>query len=301
MRRPAWGTNNEVLLLRCGTRELVWRRYQNLAIEQVRREHRLLARLTAADLPFSVPSPLRTGDGDTLVPDGTTAIELHDAIPGRRPQHNSYEIALVAAAFGLLRNALADLPRELAPYDWSGTTLAGVHPDVPDPTLLTDELAAHGATATQLRWWASALEQDAACVAAQMGLPTQLIHGDVALSNALIAAANIQVTGLLDFEISGWDTRVADFSTGLATCCGDPWTDDGPARIRAFTDAHLTVAPLTEAELSIVPDLVRGRLSGSVVWRAGRARRGLSTWQQVLDQLHVAADHEAYLDVYRMT
>lgn len=48
----------------------MWRRYENLSIKQVRREHLLLARLADADLPFAVPTPLSTRDGDPLVVDG---------------------------------------------------------------------------------------------------------------------------------------------------------------------------------------------------------------------------------------
>lgn len=286
---PDWGTNNQVRLLACAGRRLVWRRYENLSIEQVRREHLLLARLADADLPFAVPTPLSTRDGDTLVVDGPNAIGLHELIPGRRPERSAVDIALVATAFGLLHNALATLPRELAPHDWAATTLARVHPDVADPTLLTEELEARGASTAQLRWWHSALEADAACVAAQAGLPTQLVHGDVSLSNALLDDADghserngpgHHISGLLDFEISGWDTRVADLSTGIATCCDAPWTDAGRDQIRIFADAYLRVTPLSDAELAIVPDLVRSRLCGSIVWRAGRERHGQSTWQR---------------------
>lgn len=303
---PASGTNNHVQLLTCAGHRFVWRRYQNLRIEQVRREHRLLSGLAEAALPFGVPCPLRTRDGDTLVVDGAGAIELYELIRGRRPEQRGPDIALVAQAFGLLHNALASLPRELAPHDWEGTTLGGVHPGVPDPSQLTDELAAHGATAAQLRWWRSASEADAGCVAAQVGLPTQLIHGDVSLSNALLDDGNhhsgdsSRVSGLLDFEISGWDVRVADLATGLGSCCKAPWTDAGKAQIKVFADAYLQVVAMTDAELAMVPNLVRCRLSGSVVWRAGRARQGLSSWEPVMSHLADAQEHEAHLEAYRL-
>jgi homoserine kinase type II len=55
------------------------------------------------------------------------------------------------------------------------------------------------------------------------------------------------------------------------------------------------VLPLTPAELDAMPELLRLRALGSVVWRAGRWRLGQSTLEEVRERLDAGLALEAAL------
>jgi Ser/Thr protein kinase RdoA (MazF antagonist) len=65
--RTAHGTNNHTLQVTDGTRRWSLRVSQNLTLAQVQAEHRLLAQLAQAGLPFAVPAPVALPNGATIV------------------------------------------------------------------------------------------------------------------------------------------------------------------------------------------------------------------------------------------
>jgi Ser/Thr protein kinase RdoA (MazF antagonist) len=58
---------------------------QNLSLAQVRAEHRLLAQLARAGLPFAVPAPVALPDGDTVADSPGGPVTLCEWIPEVRP------------------------------------------------------------------------------------------------------------------------------------------------------------------------------------------------------------------------
>ena len=64
------GTNNRTMIVSIDSPRFVLRISQKLTADQVRAEHRLLARLRGANLPFAVPEPRQTVAGDDLVETG---------------------------------------------------------------------------------------------------------------------------------------------------------------------------------------------------------------------------------------
>jgi homoserine kinase type II len=117
------------------------------------------------------------------------------------------------------------------------------------------------------------------------GLPVQVVHGDLGSSNLLADERTGQVAAVLDFEIAGADFRVQDLVAALL----NSGVLDGPdwARLTAaLLRGHASALRLTEAEIQAVPDLLLTRAVGSVLWRAGRWRRGQAQLGDVTDRLH---------------
>jgi homoserine kinase type II len=270
VRRPERGTNNDVRLIETPAGSFVWRAYDNLTVTQVRTEHRLLDWLAARELPVQFPRPIRTISGATFVelPDGRAA-GLHRLIPGRRPGACEDEIRHTARAFATVLAALADAPRRFAIRDWTKTRLEEIHEGIGDPEQLLNELARYD---VDLGWLKEALTDQDEVQRALYALPQQIVHGDVAQSNALTDGRRI--TGLLDWEISGWDARVSDVGTALLALGSDPDSERGRTRIRLVLNEFRVALELSPAEVGILPEVVRQRVAGSVFWRAARWRMG---------------------------
>ncbi|WP_343965884.1 phosphotransferase enzyme family protein, partial [Oryzihumus leptocrescens] len=289
------GTNNTLLAVHAGGRSWVLRRYGNLPVDRVRAEHRLLAHVSGLGLPFAVPSPVPTRTGATVVDDRGGALALFRHLPGRPLRRDEPgAAALAGGALAQLDAALADVPLTLAPVDWRAAALGQVHAAVDDVAALADELAAAMPGHDGPDWLRSTHER-ADAVAADLArtLPAQLTHGDMAPANLLVKDG--RVTAVLDFEIAGADLRAMDLAAGLLQCTGWPEEPGSAERFGPFLRAYLHVLPLTRAELYAVPDLLRLRALGSVVWRAGRWRLGQSTLDEVRERLDGGLALEAAL------
>lgn len=296
-RRPDHGTNNDVRIVETPQRRLVWRQYENLSCDRVDSEHRLLEWLAGQHLPFRVPVPLRTVSGHThVLADGGRAASVHELIPGRRPDDSDHEILLTATGFAHLLRVLADAPIALAPTDWSGIGLRDVYDGSPHADELLPRLAAFE---LDLGWLHEAMAAEDDLQRALCTLPRQIVHGDVARSNALTDGTRI--TGLLDFEISGSDARVSDVATTLLSLGGDPATVAGRNRIATLREQLGQILELQPGELEILPEVVRHRLAGSVFWRGGRWLAGQSDVGEVLDRVRVGAAHVKWVAAYAPT
>jgi homoserine kinase type II len=283
--RPEWGTNNQTFLVAQGDRGFVLRISENLSLAQVRAEQRLLGRLRQAGLPFDVPEPVATADGMTVIDTPAGPATLARRLPGVRPDLES-EAALerFGRAVGLLSVALARVPPEDAPQDWRGgpfpVPIAGANGQDPWSELGTAGVSGAqvallaGAARRYARWWAGAVGT----------LPVQVVHGDLAASNVLADPDTGQVTALLDFEIAGADFRVQDFLVALS----QSGALDSPRwrpRAAAFLRGYTPVRPLTAPEVEALPELLLSRSVGSVLWRAGRWRRGQAQPGEVVDRI----------------
>ena len=106
-----------------------------------------------------------------------------------------------------------------------------------------------------------------------LGLPEQLIHGDLHYDNTLVDGdgEDGRVTGLLDFEFCATDFRAME----LAICLSKYISADDP--LPYLTDFILGFKEkmrLTEAECRAIPGLISLRVVSNVVYFVGRAIGG---------------------------
>jgi Ser/Thr protein kinase RdoA (MazF antagonist) len=280
------GTNNRTLQVTAGDRRWFLRISQNLTSDQVQAEHRLLARLARAGLPFAVPAPVPLPDGSTMVgtPGGTAT--LCQWIPGVQPDL-SQEAALerFGRAVAELSDALAAVPPQDAPYDWQDAPL----PAPPDVAALARDLTAAGldpGRAAVLRDGADRAATAWEGIAGQ--LPSQVVHADLAAVNVLVSPDTGAVTGILDFETAGYWIRAMELAVALAlsgAAKGPGW----PRRAAAVARGGTWGERLTSAELAALPDLIVTRAVGSMLWLADRYRHGQSSLPEVASRLDLLA------------
>jgi homoserine kinase type II len=293
LRRTEHGLNNESYFVDAAEGEFVARVYRNTADpSRVRDEHDLLARLALQELPFEVPLPSRTADGDTLAvletPEGPRLAALFPRISGD-------PASLDAPSARIAGRALAQLDRALGQLDLpvrAPATIRDVHRLVPDPLEAIDELDL-GPDAMPVR---ALLEHvDATHDAIAGSLPRQIVHGDFAFINVLVKDG--RVTGMLDFEFAGPDLRASDLACAMyiTTVRGDPgrrWQ-----LLEALTAGYRRSLPLDPLEVAAIPDLMRRRAAFGLVHWLGRYRQGLAAKQEPLDRVARSAMLAAWLDV----
>jgi len=293
LRRTEHGLNNESYFVDAAEGQFVARVYRNtVEPSRVRDEHDLLARISLHELPFQVPMPTKTAEGDTLAvletPDGPRLAALFSRIPGE-PASLDVGNARVAG------RALAQLDRAMGQLDLpvrSPATIRDVHPLVPDPFEAIDDLDL-GSGAGRVR---GQLEYvDATHDAIAGSLPRQIVHGDFAFINVLVKDG--KVTGMLDFEFAGPDLRAADLAcamylTTVRAADAERW----PA-LEALAAGYRRSLPLDPLEVAAIPDLMRRRSAFGLIHWIGRYRQGIAPKQEPLDRVGRAAMLGDWLDV----
>jgi homoserine kinase type II len=295
-RRTERGTNNTTLLISLNDDRWVLRVSQNLTTAQVAAEHRLLGRLRSAGLPFAVPEPIPALDGHTVIdtPDGPAT--LCRWLPGVRPDlTDPVLLARAGEALGRLDVALRDVPPRDAPHDWRRADPLAVHPAVPDVPDLCADLDAAGADTAPLR---DAADRVTHWFESGRGtLASQVVHGDFAASNMLTDPDSGQVTAVLDFEIAGADFRAQDITAALIqtdALDGPDWQD----RVAALSSGYGKRVTLTKDEIAAIPHMIEWRAVGTVLWRAGRWRRGQDPLALVTDRIANVASTADWLTTH---
>jgi len=180
----------------------------------VQAEHRLLAQLAQAGLPFAVPAPVALPDGATVVGTPGGPATLCEWIPGVRPDL-SQEAAL--GGFGRSAAELSDALRDVAPQDTPHDWRDGPLQALPDDGALARDLTAAGLDAGQARVLRDGADRAVAAWEGIAGrLPTQVVHADLVASNVLVSPDTRAVTRVLDFETAGCGIRAIELAVVLA-------------------------------------------------------------------------------------
>jgi Ser/Thr protein kinase RdoA (MazF antagonist) len=106
------------------------------------------------------------------------------------------------------------------------------------------------------------------------GLPRQVIHNDVHNENILIADDG-EIAGIIDFGDMLMAPRIQDVSTAAAYLRADG--DDPLELIAPFVAAYVETNPLLQSELDALFDLIRTRLSMTLIlfyWRLAAREKG---------------------------
>jgi homoserine kinase type II len=276
LERAEGGYQNATLFVSCAAGEFVLRVYTNVADPAHQRfEHELLRKLAGAELPFAVPRPLPSDDGDTLRVVAGRLAALFARIPGDPlPKDGGSALRPAAAAVARLDVALERLEGfATRPPAFDGD-LRHVHPLVDDFADAVSESGLDAAHRTELR---AALENTSLLAAPlYASLPQQITYGDFAFGNTLVREG--AVTGLLDFEHAGLDVRAMDLAVGLYRF---PAHDDALGQCELFGQAYSSVLALDPAEVLALPALLNVRAGVSFAHWVGRMRAGLSGIDEV--------------------
>ncbi|HEX5504822.1 MAG TPA: phosphotransferase [Thermomicrobiales bacterium] len=301
LRPTGGGTNNRSWFAESPAGADVLRVYENAVTPaRVRREHAILRRLQGTGLSFAVPAPLPTRAGGTVArlprAGGEALAALFPHLPGEHPRPGDAAQARAAgAALGELDAALQHIA--LAPNEAAGAlptygALDRIHPAVPDPARLPDELALGSDERDRLAAVFTFLAGAAPPLYA--ALPRQLIHSDFGRSNTLMAGG--RVTGILDFEFASPDLRAMDCAVGLYQYAAAVWgTGAAWAVLDAFAAGYARRVRLADAELRALPTLIRLRLVVTLIHRAGRWRQGLASADDVRERAADALRGDAWL------
>jgi Ser/Thr protein kinase RdoA (MazF antagonist) len=100
---------------------------------------------------------------------------------------------------------------------------------------------------------------------------SQLLHNDFSPDNTLISADGSRVCGIIDFG----DVTVTALVNDVAIAVANLLTDDADPFGRAldFIAGYHSTTPLTASEVSLLPDLILGRVVARIIiseWRAER-------------------------------
>lgn len=305
------GTNNEVWRVETPGGAYVLRVYRNHGdLARLRFEHDVLLQLQAVGLPFAVPAPIATLDGETFArmareedgeggdggKGGEALATLTALIPGEHPRREDLAQAEMAGeALGLLDAMLARItpPDPGASLSWrSYGDLEHCHPLVPDPRAALAALDVPPALRSRLPARYDWLQERIPGLYA--ALPQQLAHEDCGPSNVLMQGT--RVSGVLDFEFCARDLRVMDLTVALSWWpaaqfgSGAEWpilaaVACGFARHRA----------LSTAEVAAIPTLFELRAYTSLIHRLGRHRAGLSSLAEVIERAEAAIEREAWV------
>lgn len=295
------GTNNEMYRIDAASGAYVLRvAGQRVSLRRLAFEYDVMTRLRALTLPFALPIPLLTTQGDLSariqIADGEALATLTPLIPGAEPKRDNLAQAEGAgAALGQLDDALARiaLARSDDALDWRSTgDLAHCHPFAPEPqqAIATLPLPAD-ALASLTAGYDSLLAQIAPLYAS---LPRQLSHEDYDTSNVLMVGE--RVSGVLDFEFCALDLRAMDLVVALTWWpferfgSGDEWPI-----IAALLRGYARWRSLDSAEIAAIPALFRLRAYTSLIHRLGRQRQGLSPMEHVVARAWAALEREAWL------
>lgn len=295
----AAGTNNRSFLITTADGVYVLKWSQNAqAADRLRSEHALLARLAAANLPFAVPTPIRTVHGETVAIPGEgragAILSLTRLIPGSRPAFGDPDQTRACGhALGILDRALADTSANAGLELQNAVPgLADVHPELPNPIEAIRTDLHRDDVADML------LVVEEAWLQRTDGWDTQWIHGDYYPSNVLMADG--EVSGVLDFESAGSGVRAMDVAVGLGAFTAPNWIAGCEwTLVDAFAAGYLAACDLTPAEREAIPDLLLKRESISFVHWFGRQRLGLTSHADIMNRIERLVSLFTWLEANR--
>ena len=222
-----------------------------------------------------VPRVVRTPAGEHHTEDGDRIARALTWLPGTvwadAPPAPPERLRSLGAAVARVDAALAgfDHPHLARPLRWNLATAAGQR-----------ELLAHVTDPERRGLAAAVLDRFAERVAPALAtLPAQAIHNDANDRNVLVDGD--RVTGLLDFGDLCRAPRICGLAVAAAYAVAA-----GPRALPHVVAGYHAVAPLTAAELALLPDLVRTRLALSVAMAGWQSARDPGN-----DYLLVSQDH----------
>ncbi|HEY7340538.1 MAG TPA: phosphotransferase [Ktedonobacterales bacterium] len=299
------GANNAVYLVDADSGRYVLRVYHNHAdAARLDAEFQILLALQHAGLPFAIPSPVATADGQyyTRFADADQRGQmaaLFPWLPGDHPDRRDTAAAFGAAvALGQLDQALASLsfPRDQMPAPLGDFVRR--YPALTEPIATLATLTSDAAALERIADLDQRLNAELPTLYA--ALPCQIVHIDYAPSNILMEDA--RVTAVLDFEFSTYDLRALDLVVALSWWpiellgSGQEWP-----LINALGTGYASQIQLTDAEIAALPTLLQMRSIGSLLHRIERYTQGLDSADFLRQRIAQTLWREDWLTANRET
>uniref|UniRef100_A0A383WLQ4 Aminoglycoside phosphotransferase domain-containing protein n=1 Tax=Tetradesmus obliquus TaxID=3088 RepID=A0A383WLQ4_TETOB len=241
--------------------------------EKVKTEHDILGQLSQQTLSFKVPAAkpaLGSGEPYVVLSNGAAAC-VFEIIPGELAKTTSPEE--VGRATGELCSAMAAVQLDSVPPIPPYYDVFRVHHAI-NRELFYQDAASNPAFEVCREAMDFLVEQIQALepkleAYQQLGLPMQIIHGDLHYDNVMVLGDN--VSGLLDFEFCAYDWRVMELAVALSKYVGE---EQPLPLITQFVAGYAQKGQLSEQEIEILPDLINLRIFSNVIYFTGRALAG---------------------------
>lgn len=245
MRGTPSGIENTNYFVSTDQGEYVLTLFERLSFEQLPFYLNLMRHLAERGIP--VPAPQANAQGEILHTLKGKPAAVVTRLKGRNqldPQEA--DCAQVGAMLARMHQAGTDYPQQqpnLRGLAWWTETIPVVrhHLNAEQAALIESELA---------------FQQDLATTEAYRSLPQGPIHADLFRDNVMFDGPTL--SGFFDFYFAGCDTFAFDIAVCLNDWCIDLATGAlDPARAQAFVAAYDTERHLTDAELSLLPAMLR--------------------------------------------
>ena len=220
--------------------------FERLRFEQLPFYLNLMRHLAQHGIP--VPAPQPDARGEILHQLNGKPASVVTRLPGRNQLSpgvgDCEQVGAMLARMHLAGQDYASHQPNLRGLPWWTETVPVVmpHMDAGQRALISDELAFQQALAQRPAFQA---------------LPQGPIHADLFRDNVMFDGARL--AGFFDFYFAGWDTFVFDIAVCLNDWCIDLATGAlDEARAQAFVAAYDHERALTQEEIALLPDVLRG-------------------------------------------
>ncbi|SHR61819.1 Homoserine kinase [Mycobacteroides abscessus subsp. abscessus] len=295
------GKNNTTLFIHANNEQYVLRIYETHQDEdKVNFEHAVLLALTERHMSLSIPVPLRTKDGQTIVRTQSGSLAgMFQLIDGTNPTLEDLEqIYSFGQAAGQLTAELAEVSVNQRPVYRPYYDLDHSHPrcsldQMKDFSLNPPEDFVE--LAQELFIIYKQLISFQAQVPFLKRLPHQLIHGDLNASN-ILSAGDGKISAILDFEFVTHDLRVMEVAVALSDFIDDE--EDETIifkKITAFLTGYGSRIKLTEEEIHALPLLIQLRSLDVFIHFLGRFWDGVGSIDTVKKYIRKAARRVSWI------
>ncbi len=245
MRGTPSGIENTNYFVSTDQGEYVLTLFERLSFEQLPFYLNLMRHLAEHGIP--VPAPQANAQGEILHTLKGKPAAVVTRLKGRNQLDPQVaDCAQVGAMLARMHQAGTDYPQQqpnLRGLAWWTETIPVVrhHLNAEQAALIESELA---------------FQQDLATTEAYRSLPQGPIHADLFRDNVMFDGPTL--SGFFDFYFAGCDTFAFDIAVCLNDWCIDLATGAlDPARAQAFVAAYDAERRLTDAELSLLPAMLR--------------------------------------------
>jgi homoserine kinase type II len=299
------GENNTTVFIMANNEQYVLRIYETHQDEtKVNYEHAVLLALIERPLSFSIPVPMKTKYGQTIVKTHSGFLAgLFRFINGTNPALEDldqiYSFGMVA---GQLTAELAEVSVNQLPvyrpyYDMDSTHPRCSLDQIKDFSLnpsedfveLTQELLIIYKQLVSFQYRVPFLKR----------LPHQLVHGDLNASN-ILTGGDGKISAILDFEFVTHDLRVMEVAVAISDFI-DEEEDETIIfkKITAFLNGYSSRIRLTEGEIHALPLLIQLRSVDVFIHFLGRYWDGVNSIETVKKYIRKAAQRISWILIHQ--